>query len=75
MGEQLCSNTSDGKVWYNSCQETKDALYEKVLKWFLDQETFSGECIQQSDSSQIDGVTLLGEIADDIFQFDANYYD
>lgn len=64
---------SDGTVWYNSCQETKDALYDKVLKWFLNQESFSGECIMQSDGPQIDGPVLLSEIADDIFQFDTEY--
>ena len=73
MSERLSAEVSGCTVSYNSGQETKDALFDKMLKWFMDQESFSGECIQQSDGPQVDGPVLLSEIADDIFQFDANY--
>ena len=64
---------SDGTVTYKDDQTTKDAVFEKVLAWFLEQETFSGECIMQSDAPQLTAPELLSDLADDIFKFNTTY--
>lgn len=61
---------SDGVVRYNCDQRTKDMLFDKMLQWFIEQESFNGESIMQSDSLLIDGPDLLSEIAEDVFDFD-----
>lgn len=43
-------------------QETKDAVWDLVVKFFLDG-GYTHECIYQCDSAQIDGLKLLVQIA------------
>ena len=64
---------SEGTVTYNDDQITRDAVFDKLLEWFVEQESFSGESIMQSDGPQIDGPVLLSDIADDLFEFQVNY--
>lgn len=50
--------------------DTKDQrVVDKLIAWYK-RHGFSGEGLQQSDSAQETAVELLGEIADDIMQFD-----
>ncbi len=64
---------TDKTVTYNDDQATKDALFEKLLNWFFEQETFSGESIMQSDGPLLESPVLLSDIADDILQFDVTW--
>jgi hypothetical protein len=57
-------------VSYKDDPRTRDLVYEYILKWFLEHESFSGECIRQNDEVQMDAPDLLGDLADDVFEFD-----
>ena len=60
---------NEGIVKYNDDQITRDAVFDKILEWFINQEVFSGECLMQSDAPIIDSPDLLSDIADDLFEF------
>ena len=60
-------------VTYKDSYEIREAVFEKVLAWFLRVGSFSGECIMQSDKPQIEAPELLIELADDVFEFDVTY--
>jgi len=57
---------SDQTVTFKTDQATRDAVFEKVVAFFLEQESFSGEALQQNDDPQIAAPGLLGEIADQL---------
>lgn len=73
--ERDVKKISDGVVRYNCDHKTKELLYDKILKWFMDREIFNGESIMQSDIPLLDGSDLLSEIAEDVFEFDAIWVD
>lgn len=60
-------------VEYQDDQATRDAVYEKVLDWFIQVETFSGEGVMQNDTPLLEAPQLLVDLADDIFQFDVKW--
>lgn len=62
-----------GTITYNNDSATRDAVFEKVLAWFIEVESFSGECVMQSDVCQIEAPDLLAKLADDFFEFDVEY--
>lgn len=67
---QQTRKTQEATVTYKDSQTTRDAVFTKVLAWFLDQEIFCGESIMQNDATQLTAPELLSEIADDVLQFD-----
>jgi hypothetical protein len=73
--QKTVAKISDGVVRYNCNQKAKDLLYETMLQWFIEQETFSGESIMQSDAPLIEAPELLCKIAEEIFEFDAIWVD
>jgi len=60
---------NDVTITYKDDQATKEAVFKKVVDWFMDQETFSGESLMQSDAPQLEAPVLLSDLADDILQF------
>lgn len=62
-----------GYVTYNDDQSTRDMLFDKMLKWYIERNVFNGESIMQSDGPLMDGPDLLVEIAEDIFEFDPTW--
>lgn len=60
-------------VSYYDSQVARNMLYNKILKWFLDNEMFDGESIVQSDVINIDAPDFFAELANDIFKFKVNY--
>lgn len=66
---------SDRSVSYDDSQEVKNAVFQKVLDWFNEQEAYSGESIAQSDGCQIAMSELLETIADKIIKFDVKWQD
>ena len=64
------AETSDCVVTFPDDQATKDAVFERVVKFFLDHEVFSGESVMQCDAPQVEAPVLLSEIADDVLCFD-----
>jgi len=62
-------------ITFEETEELKQAVYDRVLKFYLDMEAFSGESIMQSDNPQMEAPILLSDIADGLFQFDVKYND
>ena len=62
-----------GYITYKDDQSTRDAVYEKVLEWFMKTQCFNGESIQQCDIAQIESPELLVHLADDVFEFDPTW--
>ena len=59
----------DRMVEYNDDPLTHRLVYEKVLAFLMEREQFSGEGIMQDDDCLIEAPELLGDLADEIFQF------
>ncbi len=53
--------------------ETKDAVFDRVMKFFEEQDQFSGEGIHQSDNCLIEAPSVLSDIADKILKFNVNH--
>lgn len=65
--------TEDSKVTYEDGPEAHKAAYDKLLKWFIGNNMFSGESIGQSDTTYIEAPGLLVELAEDVFKFDVKW--
>ena len=59
----------DHEVRFDDSQEVKDKVFEKLIDFFKEHETYSGESICQSDGPQVEAPELLSTIADDIIKF------
>lgn len=59
-------------ITYNCSEATKQAVFDRVLHFFLQNQAFSGESICQSDSCIIDAPETLCDIAD-IMKFDVEW--
>lgn len=67
--------TDNCKVEFDDSQKTKDKVFEAVIAFFVEHESFSGECICQSDDPQIEAAPAFGNIADDILKFNVTWKD
>ena len=56
-------------VSYNATDKVKDAVFKRVLKYFIKNKAFRGENIHQNDNCIIDATSVLSDIADDIIKF------
>ena len=56
-------------VTFSEEPSVKDAVFEAVVKFFVDHESFNGESIMQNDNPQMDSPVLLADIADDVLKF------
>lgn len=63
----------DMVVTYDDSQETKDAVFDAVMKYFTTHEAFDSETICQSDEPIMDGYVTLADIADNIMKFEVQY--
>lgn len=57
------------KITYDDSDQAKQAVFDAVLAFFFKHNSFSGECIQQSDEPILDAPSLVSTIADDILKF------
>ena len=62
-------------VTYNDDEKTRKAVFDAVIKLFVEHTSFDGESIIQSDWASIDGPEFLADLADDILKFDVKYED
>lgn len=62
-------------IKFDASQETKDKVFSRLIAFYLEHESFSGECIQQSDGPLIDAPYVLSDLADDVICFDVEYID
>lgn len=67
--------TSDVVVTYKDDEATKQAVFDRVMAYFLEHEMFHGEGIHQCDATIIDAPSVLSDIADDILCFKIDYKD
>lgn len=54
---------------YKDDEETKNKVFNRVIKFFHDTELYSGECLGQSDEAYIEGIKLLIDLADKDIKF------
>lgn len=66
---------SDKTISYKSDSKTKTLLFDRILGFFKEHESFSGESIAQMDGPQVAAADFLGELADDVFKFKVKYDD
>jgi hypothetical protein len=59
----------DYEVTYEETDMIKQAVFDRVMKYFTEHEAFNGESIMQCDSPQIDAPSVLADIADNIIKF------
>lgn len=65
---------SYGDVSYDDSQEVKDAVFARVMEYFVKHEIFDGESLHQMDNPIIDAPNVLSDICDDIIKFEVKYY-
>lgn len=65
----------DFSVTYNETQEIKDAVFERVVNFLKEVQSFSGECIAQNDDAIINSHYIFCEIADEIIKFNFEWKD
>jgi len=60
----------DGVITIEEDVGIRDNVYHTVLDWFVNNRCFSGEELYQSDYAQINGLELLADLADIVFNFE-----
>ena len=60
----------DWFVEYQDSHEIRDQVFNKLIGWFTEHQSFCGESIMQSDDPQIYAPVVLSEIADEIIKFE-----
>ncbi len=60
-------------ITYRNDKETRNAVFEKIIAWFIKMRCFDGEDVQQRDESNLNAPILLGDLADDIIEFNVDY--
>lgn len=66
-------NTKHFTATFEDTPELRDAVFEKLIAFYAEHESYSGESIMQSDNPQIYAPVLLSEIADDLIKFKVDY--
>lgn len=61
------------KVTFDDTPEVRDAVFEKLLAFYVKYQCFDGECILQSDNPQIYAPITLSGIADKHLKFDVEW--
>jgi len=67
---EIIKETEDCIVRFSDSKEVRNKVFDAVITWCFEYELFSGECIHQCDSGQIEAPDLLSNIVDDIIKFD-----
>jgi len=62
-------STPNYEVEFKDTLELRQKVFDVVLNFYLDNESFDGESIIQNDVGSLEGPNLLSTIADDIFKF------
>lgn len=62
--------TENLKITFADDQNTKDAVFERVVKFFLDHQSFCGDSVMQCDAPQIDAPEFLADLVDEVLKFE-----
>ena len=65
--------TDEYTATYNDDTETKEKVFERVIAFFRNTETFRGESIYQSDIAANESLEFLSDLADNILKFSVNW--
>lgn len=60
-------------LFYKDDEITKEKVFNRLFQWYLKHETFTGESIMQSDKPCMDAPVFLSELAEEVFEFKANW--
>ena len=63
----------DHTVSFEVSGAAKERVWNICLKWFRENELWSGECICQCDKGLIESPQLAAELADEGFKFETEY--
>lgn len=69
-GKVASFSTDDCEVTYRDDQDVRDAVFNRLIAWYREQEAFNGESICQCDGPIIDAPNVLSDIADNIIKFE-----
>lgn len=56
--------TKDFIIKFEETEKMRDEVFEKLLDYYVRNEAFSGESVEQSDHCQIEACELLSDIVD-----------
>lgn len=62
-------------VFFDDSDAVKEAVFNKILQFYYDNNAFNGESIMQNDGPIIEAPGVLAKIADDIIKFKVEYYE
>jgi len=65
--------TEDFIVTFDDSDKTKEEVFEAVVKFFKDNESFNGESVMQCDEPIINAPYAFADIADSIIKFKVEY--
>lgn len=64
-----------GTATYNEDPSVKDAVFEKIIVWFIEHHVSLGESLLQNDYCIMEAPELLAELLDDVIEFDIVFED
>lgn len=67
---EICVILKDCVVTYDDSTKIRDAVFDKLIEWYFEHESFSGEDTIQRDGPSIDAPNILASIVDNIIKFD-----
>ena len=65
--------TKNYVVTFEDTPEMHKKVFDRVVQFYKDHESFHWECIMQCDNPQIEAPSVLADIADDIIKFEVAY--
>lgn len=71
--DRIYRTITDGAVAFNNSQATRDEVFDRLIAWYFEHQSFDGECVVQNDNPAMDAPNILAEIADDIIKFDIKW--
>lgn len=60
-------------VSYEDSPEIHKQAFDKLIEWYLEHKLFHGESICQCDTGNIESVTVVSNIADEVINFETHY--
>ena len=63
----------DYEVEYADNEEIKQQVFDRLIKYFNDCQSFSGESIMQCDNAIIEAPNAMADIADEILKFNVTW--
>lgn len=67
--------TDDFVVIYTDDDDTRNKVFDKIIKFFVSYQAFNGESIHQSDDIPVEACCLLSDLAENVLKFDVKFKD